>query len=55
MNGLERGYDLSEVRCCWVHPGEALEMGIEIMVKFQKLLRRLTHENKLQENVPSRL
>ena len=30
-------------------------MGIEIVVKFQKWLRRLAHENKLQENVPNRL
>ena len=30
-------------------------MGMEIVVKFQKLLRRLTHENKLRENVPNRL
>ena len=34
-----------------VHPGEALEMEMEIMVKFRKILRRLTHESKLQENV----
>lgn len=34
-----------------VHPGEALEMEMKITVKFQRMLRRLTHESKLQENV----